>query len=317
MSKNIAAVVVTYNRKQLLTECLDALLAQTCHICKIILIDNASTDGTLELLRERGYLVNPIIDYVRLPENTGGAGGFYEGVNRGYEAGYDWLWLMDDDSEPLPDALGILSDYFNEPSIIALTGLKVGEDGKPQYTHCGWFSLCTYGMQITRPIAVEHVLREAVEIDFASFVGILVSRKGIKLSGFPKKSFFIHHDDVEYCYRMRKNGNILLIPKSIIMHKDGRNSRYSTSTIFRRTSNRVAFKYIWITYYGIRNLTWMRKKYCKNYHLSILVVFLRITLGIIVYDNYKWQRIKFYSFAILDGLHDIFDNEKPKYLRVK
>jgi len=108
--EKIAAVVVTYNRKELLKECLDALLAQTYPVDSIILIDNASIDGTPEFLKEQGYLKNPKIDYVRLPENTGGAGGFHEGVKRGYKKGYDWLWLMDDDAIAQKNTLEELMD---------------------------------------------------------------------------------------------------------------------------------------------------------------------------------------------------------------
>ena len=117
--ETVCAVVVTYNRKTLLLECLEALRKQTRPVDGIYIIDNASTDETPEVLKESGYipelppselaepyeiehqisnLVNgePIkIFYVRMHENTGGAGGFYEGVKRGYEKGYDWLWLMD------------------------------------------------------------------------------------------------------------------------------------------------------------------------------------------------------------------------------
>jgi rhamnopyranosyl-N-acetylglucosaminyl-diphospho-decaprenol beta-1,3/1,4-galactofuranosyltransferase len=102
---SVAAVVVTFNRKVLLCECLDALLAQNVAVDRIVLINNASSDGTEDYLREKGYLGNELIDYVRMPINGGGAGGFHEGVKRAYEAGFAWLWLMDDDVEPLPDAL--------------------------------------------------------------------------------------------------------------------------------------------------------------------------------------------------------------------
>ena len=124
MKDSVCAVVVTYNRRNLLIECLSALLKQTFPLQGIYLIDNASTDGTPELLLEKGYiyelpppnLKDPWekefiiqnhtdsgsikLHYVRMPKNTGSSGGFYEGVKRGYERGYDWLWLMDDDSEP-------------------------------------------------------------------------------------------------------------------------------------------------------------------------------------------------------------------------
>ena len=145
--ETVCAVVVTYNRKELLIECLDALCKQTRPIDAMYIIDNFSNDGTAELLLENGYLAelppenlnepfqmeidfdnskllgvfdNGIesreakienfikIYYVRMNENTGGAGGFYEGVKKGYEKGYDWLWLMDDDGIPKNDCLELL-----------------------------------------------------------------------------------------------------------------------------------------------------------------------------------------------------------------
>ena len=89
MPNSVAAVVVTFNRSRLLLECLASLLGQTQRLAKIIVIDNASSDGTQQALASHGYLAHPDIDYVRLPHNTGGAGGFHEGVKRGYEGGFD------------------------------------------------------------------------------------------------------------------------------------------------------------------------------------------------------------------------------------
>ena len=132
----VAAVLVTYNRKELLCECLDALLCQTTPIARIVLVDNASTDGTPELLAEKGYLENAVCDYHRMAVNTGGAGGFYEGVKRAYEAGFDWLWLMDDDVEPVPNALKKMLSHANVSECIQAVrysgtdSRKIGRDGQ-------------------------------------------------------------------------------------------------------------------------------------------------------------------------------------------
>jgi len=139
-SDTVCAVVVTYNRKNLLLECLDAIRKQTRPVGAIYIIDNASTDGTPEVLKDNGYISelpvsnlsepyeiehhinnlvngNPIkIFYVRMHRNTGSAGGFYEGVKRGYEGGYDWLWLMDDDGLPEKDCL--MNQLPNEKRIV-------------------------------------------------------------------------------------------------------------------------------------------------------------------------------------------------------
>ena len=81
MRYTTSAVVVTYNRKDSVCDCLDGILRQTEPVDKIILVDNASNDGTPEKLDKGGYLANPAIDYVRLPHNTGGAGGFSQALN--------------------------------------------------------------------------------------------------------------------------------------------------------------------------------------------------------------------------------------------
>ncbi len=95
-----AAVVVTYNRKDLLVKNLEAVFGQTVLPDAVYVIDNHSSDGTGEHLRSLGYLDNSRIRYVYKDENTGGAGGFEYGTRIAYEAGYDWIWLMDDDGRP-------------------------------------------------------------------------------------------------------------------------------------------------------------------------------------------------------------------------
>ena len=99
----IAAVVVTFNRKEYLVKNIEALLAQVNAPMDILIIDNASTDGTEETIRH--YMDAGQILYENTGENLGGAGGFNFGIRRAYEAGYDAIWIMDDDTYPHPDAL--------------------------------------------------------------------------------------------------------------------------------------------------------------------------------------------------------------------
>ena len=100
---NIAAIVVTYNRKVLLRECLQALLNQESTEMDIILIDNCSTDGTQEYISD--ILQNDHVKLYRTETNIGGAGGFNYGMKIAVSLGYDYLWLMDDDSIPEKKAL--------------------------------------------------------------------------------------------------------------------------------------------------------------------------------------------------------------------
>src|SRR3954469_22083387 len=103
-AERVCAVVVTYNRVELLRECLTALEAQSRPLDRILVIDNKSSDGTPDMVRAE----HPGVELVELPENRGGAGGFYEGTRRAYEDGFDWLRLMDGDPNPTQTLLAIL-----------------------------------------------------------------------------------------------------------------------------------------------------------------------------------------------------------------
>jgi GT2 family glycosyltransferase len=250
-------------------------------------------------------------------ENTGGAGGFYEGVKRGYERGYDWLWLMDDDAEPKEDALESLSIYFKNSNIVGLAGSVLLPNRTIAINHRGKINLKNVFPLIQIPLQLQEYQKQTVEIDMASFVGLLVKRNAIEKIGFPKKDFYIHHDDVEYCIRLRSIGKILLVPKSIIFHKEAAKTDGIERKFLGRKSIRRDLSKLWLTYYGKRNLVWLGRKYSENqvlFYYQMTKMLFKEILGIILYDDNKFKRIKFVINAYLDGLRGKFDNNKPKKL---
>ncbi len=103
--ERIAAVVVTYNRKELLLQCVQHLLDQQEADCDVLVVDNASTDGTAQAVEQ---ISSAKLFYRNTGENLGGAGGFHFGMRWAVEEGYDYVWIMDDDALPQPDALAQL-----------------------------------------------------------------------------------------------------------------------------------------------------------------------------------------------------------------
>ena len=97
----MAVVVVTFNRAELLDRMLDGLAAQTHQPDAVIVIDNCSTDHTREVLDARTDLP---LHVTTTASNLGGAGGFHIGMRAAYDAGWDRIWLMDDDVVPAPTA---------------------------------------------------------------------------------------------------------------------------------------------------------------------------------------------------------------------
>jgi rhamnopyranosyl-N-acetylglucosaminyl-diphospho-decaprenol beta-1,3/1,4-galactofuranosyltransferase len=315
MSDSVAAVVVTFNRSRLLLECLDALLRQTRPVDQIVLIDNASSDGTTEVLQSKGYLAHPKIHYVRLQSNTGGAGGFHEGMKQAYDLGFGWIWIMDDDAEPYNDALERMEPSFLSAGISAVANLTIGLDHLPQLEHRGWIELCTTEPRAHRAIDAG-ALTDNLKISFASFVGLAVHRSAIERVGLPKREMFIKADDLEYCLRLSKLGPMILVPQSKIRHKDGVSANYARRRRFGYQSERIPIDKLWLSYFGLRNLLWIRRQHCGNAIAAKFAArqFVRLCLGIMVFDSDRFVRIRFYWNAISDAWRGVFDNEKPRRL---
>lgn len=249
MKEKICAVVVTYNRKKLLGECLDALLRQTRPVDSILVIDNASSDGTEEFLKEN-CLHNPAFEYVRLATNTGGAGGFYEGIKRAYEAGWDWIWVMDDDVEPHDRCLELLFSYGTNRNVLipARYDFKTKEIVEQSRVARRLVSLCRNG-QSARDLSP---LPDTVDLETFSFEGPLFNRSIVAQIGFPRKDFFICADDTEYALRIqnRTGERPLLVTKAPIYRKLKR----------PRTAEEFGWKY----YYTTRNRLWVMRKYGRT-----------------------------------------------------
>jgi len=297
--EKIVAVVVTYNRKHLLKECLDALLSQTRPLDSIIVIDNASTDGTPEFLRENGYLDNPKIDYVRLPENTGGAGGFYEGVKRGYEKGYDWLWLMDDDGKPLKDNLELLLKIAKEKNLKCINCILIS-DLKEKTLSFGDKKFKKLDDLPNHPSFKDDILWNIA----GPFNGGMIHRKVIEVVGYPNKDFFIYGDDVDYFLRIKKFFKTGVYTKAIFLHPPCRLKQVKflgkKFYVFWREEPLLNFLYM-------RNFCILFRNY-PNYigTKKFLKEIAKLLIFICFFSKKKIEKLKLFSFALLYGLQRKF-----------
>ena len=249
-AERICAVVVTYNRKTLLEECMTALLSQTKHLDEIIVIDNASSDGTDELMKTKFAGIT----YVNLSENIGGAGGFHEGMKLAYEKGYDWIWVMDDDAIPMADALQKLLDcpVRLKNQVYALASAVLNRDGTIYTAHRRIFDAKAMREKIIEAGKYE---QDYFEMDTASFVGFLISHKAIEQIGLPLKEMFIYFDDTEYSLRIRKKGIMFTVPTSKIVH--GEQTKSLKDSPWGQPPSG------WKKYYAIRNKIYTYRKHGK------------------------------------------------------
>ena len=204
----VAAVVVTYNRLPLLQQCLRALAAQNAHLEAIWVIDNASTDGTQTAVQAM-HLENLV--YRNTGKNLGGAGGFAYGVKKAAMAGYDALWLMDDDTIPEPEALQNLleCDRKLEGKYGWLSSRALAPDGTDQ----------PMNRQRKTPYTdVEGYTENQVPAVMASFVSLFLRTDIVKKFGIPIADFFIWSDDWEYTRRISKELPCYVASESRVVH---------------------------------------------------------------------------------------------------
>jgi rhamnopyranosyl-N-acetylglucosaminyl-diphospho-decaprenol beta-1,3/1,4-galactofuranosyltransferase len=202
----IAAVVVTFNRLGLLQR-LVARLREVPEVDEILVVDNASTDGTGAWLRSTGKVTAdtgevPVLGRT-LPENRGGAGGFHDGLAWAMDRGADLAWLMDDDGLPDVDCLTTLLARREEldfwgPVVVdeAAPGRLVFPIRLPGGTRV------VHAMGDVAAAADDGLIRDVV----IPFNGVLVTRGLVDRIGLPREEFFIWGDDHEYRLRAQEAG---------------------------------------------------------------------------------------------------------------
>ncbi|MCO7274294.1 glycosyltransferase family 2 protein [Cellulosimicrobium cellulans] len=234
----IAAVVVAYDRRDLLVEALDALAAQTRRLDAVVVVDNASHDDSAVVAAE-----HPVgAEVLELPRNTGGAGGFAVGMAHAVEAlDADLVWLMDDDTIPTPTALAeLLAAREAYPGPVALLGSRVvWHDGRDHPMNTPRRRPGASAEQIARA-------REsgALPVRSSSFVSMLVDARAVRHHGLPVADYFIWNDDFEYSARLLRRGTGLHVPASVVEHRTKK---------FGATDADPGERF----YYEVRNKLWM------------------------------------------------------------
>ena len=255
---SVAAVVVTYNRKEELLKNLRAVLGQTRLVDRYYIMDNHGGDGTEVMLRDEGLLDNPMVEYCYLPENIGGAGGFYTGVKKAYEDGYDYICLMDDDGRPadaemMKRLIEAAENVHKENPCLMLNSLVLDLDGKRM----------AFGLSGIDS-AAEAVKCATGGLLFGTinpFNGTLISRELVEAIGLPNPEFFIKGDEEDYQIRaVNADAAVATVVESVYLHP------IAEKKIVRigRKEFRETTEAPWKEYYRARNLTYIFHREGKN-----------------------------------------------------
>ncbi len=233
----VAAVVVTYNRRALLLESLAAVLGQTRPADAVLVIDNASTDGTAAAVRESF----PAARLTVLGHNTGGAGGFAAGLALALDQDSDLIWLMDDDTVPGRGALqALLAARAARPADppVLVASQVVWTDGRPHPMNTP--RVKPFATRAERDAAAA---AGCLPVRSASFVSILVDAAACRERGLPQADYFLWNDDFEFTTRLLRGRAGWLCPASRVVHK--------TAT-FGSTDTDPGQRF----YYEVRNKVW-------------------------------------------------------------
>jgi glycosyltransferase involved in cell wall biosynthesis len=197
-AETVASVVITYQRRDLLRVTLEGLLAQDRPVDEIVVIDNASTDGTAAML-ERQF---PTVTHLRMERNLGPAGALHVGLGYAFERGHRWAWTTSDDYVAKPEALRTLLD----------TAHRLGDD-RLGLLAC-WFDRVSTHFFHNGALWKHRVVQQQwppvgsppYQADIMVFKGTLISLAMVPEVGLPLDRYFLMNEEYEYCLRAKRLG---------------------------------------------------------------------------------------------------------------
>lgn len=283
MEKAIA-VVVTYNRLNLLKECITALNNQTRKPDAILIVNNGSTDDTSQWLQTQQELL------VITQSNVGSGGGFETGIKWAYKNGYSWIWCMDDDGYPKEDAL----EKILAPELDRLCLRNCAVLNKEDKKSFVWKTKHYH--------TIDEVNGNVIEGIGHPFNGTMIHRNIVERVGVPKQNLFLWGDETEYYYRITRKNNIPVCTIAGSIH-------YHPASAF---SYKKDWDYLnaWKMYFYIRNRFHVHR---SKFNYKILAwanycCFLIAMVGVIlVYQKTdKAKKLNFMLWPAMDALKNDF-----------
>lgn len=238
---SIGAVIVTYNRLDKLKIALSKFDEQEVMPEYVIVVNNASTDGTQEYLADWEKQSSPFEKVViNCDKNSGGAGGFHTGLKESLKKNAGWIWVSDDDAYLEKDTLKNVKEYLenkdNVDQISAICGTVI-DNNRIQTTLRR--NIIAKTLRVKNEYFDESEYnKDEFELNCFSYVGTIINKNKMQEVGVTKKEYFIWFDDTEHSLRLSKVGIIICVPKIRVNHDTPKN-RIDTAR--------------WKIYYGFRN----------------------------------------------------------------
>lgn len=284
----VVTVILNTNRKVDTLEALQSLSESTYPEQKIIVLDNASTDGSIAAIQQ-SY---PDVEVIELAQNLGYAGNNNVGIRAALEAGAEWVLVLNEDTVLAPDCLeqmvklgeqdpqigivGPMVYHFNEPQIIQSAGGKMTP---------GWVSV-----HLSQNELDSGQYPDPHEVDWISGCAIMVRKAVIEQVGMIDARFFYYWEETEWCLRAREAGwKIFHHPQAHLWHK-GVQRDYSPGPN--------------VTYYSTRNRLLMLSAHHAplTVHIATWLELLRRLISWTVKP--RWREMRDHRNALWQGMSD-------------
>lgn len=303
----LLVLIAAYNQADTVGATLRAVLQQTFSVEEILLVDNASTDGTDELAYPR------VVTVIRNRLNLGISGAVTTGLNYACAHGYDWMWALDGDSKPRPDSLELLTRLVDGSGGSRDIGIAAPSHNLIDLGQMLRGRMLTPGGP-RRPRLRQN--RNHLDCDSVIWCGALINLVVVKRIGPPRagkvgcwEDFSIDYGDTEYSYRVRRAGYMILVHcDSIIDHRVGQplHGRILGLTLY--TTNHTAFR----RYLYFRNLVffWLKIYHRKNWPMLLVWFGYRLSMivaGIVLLERGRGPKLKACLYGIRDGLRGRLD----------
>ncbi len=302
----LVAVVVTHNRLNQLKKTIMRLLdSPPERLAAVLVVDNASTDGSAEWLAAQ---TAPRLIVETSARNIGGAGGFALGLQVAMDRfDPDWVMVMDDDARPLPGALTAfhnadMSGWQAVAAAVTYPDGRICEINRPALNPFrGLLAFARFALTGRDAVHLDRAAFAAdpQRVDWASFVGLFLSRAAIERAGYPDPRYFIYSDDVQYTLNLTEQGGALGFFPTIRFEHD-------CASLAEGSARRLTP--LWKTYYYHRNQILLYRRLAGAWFWPLMPVFLlKWLLKLRHHKGARRAFLRLYLWAVQDGLTGRFD----------
>jgi len=305
MQPAVAIILVNWNGLEVTRNCIDSL--QSLHYTNhsVIVVDNASTDGSADAL-EKAY---PHITVISSSTNTGFAGGNNIGFRYAFQSGFDYLLMLNNDTIVEPDFLSHLVSYMEQHPDTGVIQPRIHfEHNKNVLWNSGSYYAKWWGFLYTRRVGQPPVADDLKikQVDWVTGCAFLTRSSLLQQTGLLAENMFMYSEDVDLSFRIAKMGYKLVYhPDALIYHIAGMSNKTAAK-------GKEGYVHPLVHYYNQRNRIWILKKYTPAYAVITTVIanffYISLIIGYFAIRG-RFNKLKAVIRAVKDGLLGSIENQ--------